>query len=547
MLKFKFIAICFTLSVLMAKSYAQPSIAWQQCFGGTGTDYFTDAKVTLDNGIITCITTSSVDGDLEGLDSAFGWVIKFDSLLAIEWQQFYGRPDLAITPKYVIQLSDSSYVFYGFGGEGTNGFQGQLDFLLMKTDKLGNLLWHKSYGGPGLEELCGFIPTTDGGFLLTGASTHVGGDIPFHYGDIFSYDANIIKTDSAGNIEWIKNLGGTGIDACIGTPVETSPGIYQIHIYSTSNNYDLTGNGIDAFQKRWVITLNIDGEIEKEAFYEAEENFLRADAQTGIVSGNRTIAVGASEASSILYPAPEGHEGEEGAIGIFNEDLELTDVKMFGGSLSDRYYRYFQDANINYYFLGYSYSFDYDLPDNYDSGEANDYWILKTDSNFNKIWSRNFGGTHNSGELSGGRWDGSFVLHNEKLICFMPSVPPVALPDYDIQCGFIIDPPPPFRERDAWMVIFDLPSNVSDLEIEQKVFKIYPNPNSGSFLIQFNSPASDKQLIVCNINGEKIYSTQVVENENAAVVLPNLPNGLYCIVLSGQDVFLTSELLLINK
>ena len=72
MLKIKFIAFCLTLALLGAKSYAQPSIAWQQCFGGTSTDYFTDAKVTLDNGIITCITTSSIDGDLEGLDSAFG-------------------------------------------------------------------------------------------------------------------------------------------------------------------------------------------------------------------------------------------------------------------------------------------------------------------------------------------------------------------------------------------------------------------------------------------------------------------------------------------
>ncbi len=546
MLKIKFIAFYLTLTLLGTKSYAQPSIAWQQCFGGTSTDYFTDAKVTFDNGIITCITTSSIDGDLEGLDSAFGWVIKFDSLLAIEWQQFYGRPDLAITPKSVIQLSDSSFVFYGFGGEGTNGFQGQLDFMLMKTDKLGNLLWHKSYGGPGLEDIDGLITTSDGGFLFTGQSAQEGGDIPFHYGDIFSQDANVVKTDSEGNIEWLKNLGGTGIDGCIGTPVETAPGKYQIHIYTTSEDFDLIGNDIPTFQKRWVIELNNAGEIEKQAFYEAEEHFLRSDGQTGIISGNRTIAIGSSLASSTLYPAPEGHAGEEGAIGIFNVDLDLIDVRMFGGSSSERYYRYHQDANFNYYFLGYSYSLDYDLPGNYDSGKANDYWILKTDSNFNKIWSRNFGGTYPSGELSGLQWDGSLVLHNNQLICFMPSVPQ-ALPDYDIQCGFIPDPPPAFKRRDAWMVVFDLPNDVSEVEIEQNVFKIYPNPNSGSFQIQFNSRAPDKQLTVYNINGEKVYSTQVIENDQATVVLPDLPNGLYCIFLSGQAVYLSAELLLINK
>jgi len=103
--------------------------------------------VTLDISVIDCITTGSVDGDLAGMDSAFGWVIKFDSLVDFEWQQFYASPELEIIPRFALQLADSSYAFYGFVGEGTNGFQGQLDFLLMKTDKQGNLLWHKSYGG----------------------------------------------------------------------------------------------------------------------------------------------------------------------------------------------------------------------------------------------------------------------------------------------------------------------------------------------------------------------------------------------------------------
>lgn len=527
--------------------FAQPSIAWQRCYGGTGTDYFTDALVTLDNGIITCITTSSLDGDLEGLDSAFGWVIKFDSLLEIEWQQFYGKPDLEIEPQYVVQLIDSSYVFYGFGGEGTDGYQGQTDFMLMKTDKLGYLLWHKSYGGPGLEYIDEFITTSDGGFLFTGASTKAGGDIPFHYGDIFSPDANIVKTDAEGNIEWIKNLGGTGIDGCIGTPVETSPGKFQVHIYSTSDDYDLTDNGIAAFQKRWVIALNNLGEIENETFYEAEENLRRSDGQTGIISGNRTITIGSSEASSALFPAPEGHLGEEGAIGIFSGDLLLTDVKMFGGSGSERFYKYFQDVNQNYYFIGYSYSMDYDLSGNYNSGEASDYWILKTDSSFNKIWSRNFGGSHNSGELSGGPWAGNFLLLNNQLICFLPSVPPVELPDFDIQCGYIPDPPPPFRERDAWMVAFDLPTNINEPQITQQEFTIFPNPNNGNFQIQFKLKSPETLLSVYNLNGEIVYSTQLYGKNIYEIDLFQLPNGIYYVSMIGNDLIKKTQLLIIQK
>ena len=529
-------------------AFAQPSIAWQRCYGGTGTDYFTDAMVTLDNGIITCITTRSFDGDLEGLDSAFGWVIKFDSLLEIEWQQFYGKPGLDLKPTFVKQLSDSSYVFYGFGGIGTDGYQGQIDFMLMKTDKLGNLLWHKSYGGPGLEYIDEFIATSDGGFLFTGQSTQAGGDIPFHYGDIFSPDANIIKTDAEGNIEWLKNLGGTGIDACIGSPVETSPGVYLVHIYSTSDDNDLADNGIDAFQKRWVISLNSSGAIINEAFYEAEEHLSYSDGQTGIISGNRTITIGSSEASSTLFPAPEGHLGEEGAIGIFSADLELTDVKMFGGSGGyDRFYRYFIDNSNNYYFIGISSSMDYDLPDNYNSGEVDDYWILKTDSGFNKIWSRNFGGSYESGELSGVGWDGDFVLFNNQIICFLPSVPQGELPDFDIQCGFIPDPPPPFMKRDAWMVAFDLPTNINEPQITQQEFTIFPNPNNGNFQIQFNLNSIETLFYVYNLNGECVYSTQLHGKNTYDIDLFQLPNGIYYVSMIGNDLVYKTQLLIIQK
>jgi hypothetical protein len=526
MLKIKFIAFCLTLALLGAKSYAQPSIAWQRCYGGTGIDYFTDAQVTLDNGIISCITTGSHDGDLEGLDSAFGWVIKFDAMLELQWQQFYGNPDLAIIPRFATQLLDSSFAFYGFGGEGTNGFQGQLDFLLMKTDKYGNLLWHKSYGGPGLEDLDGFIATSDGGFLFTGQSTHAGGDIPFHYGDVFAHDANVIKTDSIGNIMWIRNLGGSGVDGCIGTPVETSPGKYQVHIYSSSDDYDLASCGIDAVQKRWVVQLNTDGDIEQETFYEAEENFLRSDGQTGIISGNRTLAIGSSLALSTLYPAPADHGGEEGAFGIFNSDLGLIDVKMFGGSLDERFYRYTRDFSGNYYFLGYSFSADGDLPNNYNNSDNTDYWILSTDSNFNKIWSRNFGGSYNSGEF-GSTWRGDLVIHNNMIIAFLGSATPEELPDYDIVCGYTVVPYPTSIKSDAWMVAFEAFTSVENIISQQSEITIYPNPSSNMVNINLSSKVNTINCALYNTFGNVVSRFNFSQTSNCVFSVNNLPTGIY--------------------
>ncbi|HRF76554.1 MAG TPA: T9SS type A sorting domain-containing protein [Chitinophagales bacterium] len=517
----------FAILMMGFSAFAQPSIVWQRCYGGTNNDYFTDAQNTLDNGVITCITTGSVDGDLAGLDSAFGWVIKFDSLLEIEWQRLYGNPDLEIIPRYCKQLVDSNYIFYGFGGIGTNGFQGQLDFMLMKTDKFGNLLWHKSYGGPGLEAIDGFIATTDGGFLFTGQSAQAGGDIPFHYGDVFFDDANIIKTDNEGNIEWIKNLGGSGVDGCIGNPVEISPGKYQVHIYSGSDDYDLIDCGITAFQKRWVINLNNEGVIEQQVFYEAEENLLRSDGQTGVLSDNRTIIIGSGNAMSPLFPAPEGHQGEEGAVGIFNNDLLLTNVKMFGGSGAERFYKYCNDIYNDFYFLGYSLSQDYDLPGNYNLGEANDYWLVKTDGNFNKIWSINFGGSNSAGDLATTSWHGNLVFHNNNLLYFGSSVTPEELPDFDIACGNLLPSPSPVVKLDAWMVAFDLQTAIEDYFPHKNNIQLYPNPADKFTSVRIAGNESFEYQVFSSTG--LLISEGNVNSINTQINTADLQNGIYYI------------------
>jgi hypothetical protein len=72
------------------------------------------------------------------------------------------------------------------------------DYYLVKTDTLGNKLWHKTYGGAGEERGYSIDITSDNGLILGGGS------------DKFPskpYAPWIIKTDSSGNIEWDKQHG----------------------------------------------------------------------------------------------------------------------------------------------------------------------------------------------------------------------------------------------------------------------------------------------------------------------------------------------------
>ena len=79
-----------------------------------------------------------------------------------------------------------------------------LDILLIKTDSLGEKLWQKTYNFKGLD--CGWnlIETPDKGFLLCAGGYVAGNDQ--------SYDGLIIKTDSAGNEQWRKVIGGPYLD-----------------------------------------------------------------------------------------------------------------------------------------------------------------------------------------------------------------------------------------------------------------------------------------------------------------------------------------------
>lgn len=77
--------------------------------------------------------------------------------------------------------------------------------ILLRTDANGTQKWVKHFGSSGLNAGYSVIQTTDGGFAI-GGFWYVPGS-PYYTGDPI-----VIKTDSLGNKEWEKNLGGPYLD-----------------------------------------------------------------------------------------------------------------------------------------------------------------------------------------------------------------------------------------------------------------------------------------------------------------------------------------------
>jgi len=94
----------------------------------------------------------------------------------------------------VQQTTDSGYIVSGsFSPYGS----GQDDAWLMKTDSAGNQQWSKTFGGPLHDYAMSVQLTSDGGYILTGASLSYSGADGMR-------NLWLIKTDMDGNEQWNK-------------------------------------------------------------------------------------------------------------------------------------------------------------------------------------------------------------------------------------------------------------------------------------------------------------------------------------------------------
>ena len=171
---------------------------WQyaKTFGGSFDEVGYSVRATSDSGFIICGCNSSLS--LTGMD---GWLIKTDAQGDTIWTKtithgFYD--DLyAVRP-----LVDGGYILTGWALV-TDTLN--LDLSLTRTDSSGNVIWSKLYDGGSDDMGFSVEPTTDGGFIVGGATYSTGSG-----GENFW----ILKTDSLGDTIWTKKVGGWADEEC---------------------------------------------------------------------------------------------------------------------------------------------------------------------------------------------------------------------------------------------------------------------------------------------------------------------------------------------
>jgi hypothetical protein len=242
------------------------NLIWEKSLGGSKDDFSTSIKQTKDGGYIVAGGTNSNDGDIahhQGSTlTADYWLVKLDATGNKQWEKNYGgnNGDIAMS---VIQTKDGGYALAG-NTTSTNGDVTNVhdtiygDAWIIKTDKLGNIQWQKTYGGSDYEQANSIQQTKDGGYVFCGWTRSNNGDVSGNHGN---YDFWVVKLDSTGTLKWQKALGGSNGDLAYSIQ-QTPDNGYIVAGGTTSTDGQVTGLHGNLKEDFWVLKLNESGSIQ---------------------------------------------------------------------------------------------------------------------------------------------------------------------------------------------------------------------------------------------------------------------------------------------
>ncbi|MEZ5015390.1 MAG: MopE-related protein [Chitinophagales bacterium] len=239
----------------VVKINQEGDILWQTCLGGSDAEFAYGICQTEDGGYGIVSTSLSTDGQVGLNHGGYDyWLSKIDSSGNFQWGHVYGGSELD-WPRQVISTQDNGFLIAGYT-ESSNGDvtvnYGFYDYWIVKTDSAGNLEWQKSYGGSVTEEAFDVIQCTDGGYAVCGHTTSSDGDITGFHGPSIFADTWVIKIDNLGNLIWQKALGGTGTDNG-NSIIEIEPETYIVAGCSSSSDGDVAENiGVKDY---WLLKL----------------------------------------------------------------------------------------------------------------------------------------------------------------------------------------------------------------------------------------------------------------------------------------------------
>jgi PKD repeat protein len=168
------------------------AISWQKSYG-TAEDTFASVY-PITGGYLLTASSFGIGGA-----KSTNTVVKLNTDGTIAWQRVYSSS--AYHSGFIQQLADGSLLASGTRIDGATGAS---DAFLAKLSSTGQILWQKTYGGPGADYGSYAVSTADGGFVIVGMTQSWG----VNAGSDEDSDAWVVKLDGSGNVQWSSAYGG---------------------------------------------------------------------------------------------------------------------------------------------------------------------------------------------------------------------------------------------------------------------------------------------------------------------------------------------------
>ncbi len=332
-----------SLGAISRQGLGMAGAAWAKSYGGGSTETAYAVRQTLDGGYIVAGYTKSF-----GAGNRDFWVLKLDANGNVQWQRAYGGGSYDWAQD-IRQTSDGGYIVVGatfsFGA-------GNDDVWVLKLDANGNVQWQKTYGGGGGENGLAVQQTSDGGYVVVGRTYSFGVN-----------DVWVLKLDANGNVQWEKTFGGTSPD--YGYAIQqTTDGGYIVTGYTRS-----FGAGRDDLL---VVKLDTNGNVQwQKAYGGSDDDRGYAIQQTidgGYIVTGETLSFGAGFSDAWVLKLDA------------NGNVQWQ--KTYGGNGTDRLYAIQQTSDGGYIVSGWTNSF---------GAGWYDVWVMKLDANGNVQWEKTYG------------------------------------------------------------------------------------------------------------------------------------------------------------
>lgn len=234
--------------IYIIKYSSEGEYLWSKTIGGAGGEQGRSIGVdSSDNIYIGGVFQGAVDfggGIVNSTGNSDGYLVKYTPDGDYVWAKTFGGTGSSFGGGHIsIDSSDNIYItgqFYETAnfGAGNVTSKGHADIYLVKYTSAGNYEWSKTLGGTGIEFVHSICVDTSGNLYIAGTFLGTGN---FGAGNVASnntsFDMYLVKHLSNGDYAWSKTLGGTGTDVITSISTDSADNIYISGYFQQTINF----------------------------------------------------------------------------------------------------------------------------------------------------------------------------------------------------------------------------------------------------------------------------------------------------------------------